>query len=166
LITFKNISIIILLSFSFYSCEKHGENTFLFEELHISTLNLIDISFLNDEIGIILGTSNSLFITKDSGISWDYIYADIDDYVSKIEFCDSNSIILVGYYLYKSVDFGTSWTKLSSWDKSSRIHNIFFLNKDSYEEYTRKGIPWKLLWKMQKLNRIDAMILERKLKNL
>ena len=34
------------------------------------------------------------------------------------------------------------------------------------EEYTRKGIPWKLIWLTFKENRKEAMKLERKLKNL
>ena len=32
--------------------------------------------------------------------------------------------------------------------------------------YTQNGAPWKLVWQTQKPNRSEALILERKLKNL
>jgi len=34
------------------------------------------------------------------------------------------------------------------------------------EKFTKSGIPWKLIWTTEKQNRGEALILERKLKNL
>ena len=34
------------------------------------------------------------------------------------------------------------------------------------EDYTSKGVPWELVWSTPKDSRSEAMILERKLKNL
>ena len=36
----------------------------------------------------------------------------------------------------------------------------------AYEQFTSKGIPWRLLWSTQKRSRSEAKKLERKLKNL
>lgn len=33
-------------------------------------------------------------------------------------------------------------------------------------KYTKRGIPWKLVWTTQKASKSEAIILERKLKNL
>ena len=39
-------------------------------------------------------------------------------------------------------------------------------HNNGYEKSTRKGIPWKLVWKMEMTNRSAAVVLEKKLKNL
>ena len=39
-------------------------------------------------------------------------------------------------------------------------------HNNGYEKSTRKGIPWKLVWKTEMTNRSAAVKLERKLKNL
>jgi len=39
-------------------------------------------------------------------------------------------------------------------------------HNNGYEKSTRKGIPWKLIWKAELDKRSAAMILEKKLKNL
>ena len=45
-------------------------------------------------------------------------------------------------------------------DERLKRHN------SGYEIFTSKGIPWELKWKTEKPSRSEAVILERKLKNL
>jgi len=33
-------------------------------------------------------------------------------------------------------------------------------------KYTKRGVPWELVWSTQKANKSEAVLLERKLKNL
>ncbi len=35
-----------------------------------------------------------------------------------------------------------------------------------YEKYTASGCPWELVWSTEKSTRSEALLLERKLKNL
>jgi len=47
-------------------------------------------------------------------------------------------------------------------DISTRLHR----HNSGYEKSTSPYVPWKLLCKIEKQSRSEAMILERKLKNL
>lgn len=47
-------------------------------------------------------------------------------------------------------------------DVEARLHR----HNSGYEKSTSPYVPWKLLCKIEKPNRSEAMILERKLKNL
>ena len=35
-----------------------------------------------------------------------------------------------------------------------------------FEQFTKKGVPWILVWAVEKPNKVDAMALEKKIKNL
>jgi len=60
----------------------------------------------------------------------------------------------------------------------SELHNRYYIghtadldlrinrHNKGYEISTKPFIPWKLIWSCEKTNRGQAMILERKLKNL
>ena len=67
------------------------------------------------------------------------------------------------YYVYilysKSLDV---FYKGQTNDSSDRIHR----HNLSQEKATRSGVPWKLIWFTIKQSRSEAVILERKLKNL
>ncbi|WP_462245896.1 GIY-YIG nuclease family protein [Ekhidna sp.] len=39
-------------------------------------------------------------------------------------------------------------------------------HNDGYEKYTKSGVPWRLVWNVEKRTRSEAIILERKLKNM
>ena len=45
---------------------------------------------------------------------------------------------------------------------NDRIHR----HNSGFEKFTSKGMPWKLIWSTTKETRSEAMVLERKLKNL
>ena len=64
------------------------------------------------------------------------------------------------YILYSAVI--DSFYKGQTNDLESRItrHN------QGGEKYTKRGIPWVLVWSTEKASRSDAILLERKLKNL
>ena len=46
------------------------------------------------------------------------------------------------------------------------IKDRIYRHNNGMEKATTAGVPWKLLWTTQKADRGEAMILERKLKNL
>ena len=47
-------------------------------------------------------------------------------------------------------------------DLSDRIKR----HNSAQEKATKNGVPWKLIWSVEKDSRSDALLLERKLKNL
>jgi putative endonuclease len=46
------------------------------------------------------------------------------------------------------------------------LENRLFRHNNGYEKSTKKGIPWRLVWRTELENRSAAMMLEKKLKNL
>lgn len=46
------------------------------------------------------------------------------------------------------------------------LERRFKEHNEGKSKYTKRGIPWKLVWSTQKANKSEAVILERKLKNL
>ncbi|XOV69359.1 MAG: GIY-YIG nuclease family protein [Fluviicola sp.] len=64
------------------------------------------------------------------------------------------------YILYS--DKLNSFYKGSTRDILDRLHR----HNSGQENYTSKGVPWKLLWYCEKPTKAEAMQLERKLKNL
>ena len=50
--------------------------------------------------------------------------------------------------------------------QTSELKNRLERHNSGYEEFTRKGLPWKLIWSTEKENRSQAIKLEKKLKNL
>jgi putative endonuclease len=49
---------------------------------------------------------------------------------------------------------------------TSNLEDRLFRHNRNYERYTRNRSPWKLVWCTPKKNRVDALSLERKLKNM
>ncbi len=49
---------------------------------------------------------------------------------------------------------------------TSSIQNRLARHNGGHEKYTKKGIPWKLLWYCTKDSKGEAQVLEYKLKNL
>ncbi|TNE74805.1 MAG: GIY-YIG nuclease family protein [Bacteroidetes bacterium] len=49
---------------------------------------------------------------------------------------------------------------------SNNIQERMKRHNAGYEKYTSKGIPWKLVWFTEKPTRSEAIILEKKLKNI
>jgi putative endonuclease len=69
----------------------------------------------------------------------------------------------MSYWVYILYSESTgSYYKGQTQDIEERIirHN------NGYEKSTKKGIPWKLIWKTEKADRSSAMRLEKKLKNM
>lgn len=58
--------------------------------------------------------------------------------------------------------------KLDSYYKgyTSNMDERFHRHNQGYEKFTSKGVPWKLILVIKKPTRSEAMLLERKLKNL
>jgi putative endonuclease len=50
--------------------------------------------------------------------------------------------------------------------QSSGLEKRLKYHNDGYEKHTSKYIPWKLIWHDVKESRSEAIVLEKKLKNL
>ena len=50
--------------------------------------------------------------------------------------------------------------------QTSDLTNRLKRHNTGYEKFTKKGVPWKLIWATEKENLSQAIILESKLKNL
>ena len=50
--------------------------------------------------------------------------------------------------------------------QTSKLNERLFRHNNGYEKFTKKGIPWILIWKTNKKSRALAMQLETKLQNL
>lgn len=48
---------------------------------------------------------------------------------------------------------------------SNKERRLGYHNK-GWNSSTKKGIPWRLIWAIEKVNKKDAAVLEKKLKNL
>ncbi len=50
--------------------------------------------------------------------------------------------------------------------QTSDLHERIRRHNSGYEKATKRGVPWQLVWSTEKETRSEAIILERKLKNL
>lgn len=66
---------------------------------------------------------------------------------------------------YTYILYSESADKFYIGQTSNMSERIIFHNK-GYQTYTKKYIPWKLVLSIEKETRSEAIILERKLKNL
>ncbi|WP_167608839.1 GIY-YIG nuclease family protein [Maribellus sediminis] len=64
------------------------------------------------------------------------------------------------YILYS--DSADAYYKGQTTDLHDRKHR----HNNEYEKATKKGAPWTLIWCTQKQTRSEALLLEKKLKNL
>ena len=100
----------------------------------ISTF-LVDLHFLNQDTGFILGTSG-LQKTVDGGMQWTEVDLNID--IQFPTYVSLDLVDTVGYLvsdngnLLKSEDGGDSWLELPTLESSKRLYNtIKFINKDT-----------------------------------
>ena len=58
--------------------------------------------------------------------------------------------------------------KINSFYKAqtSNLTDRLYRHNHRYEKATQAGVPWKLIWTSEKPTRSEALILEKKLKNL
>ena len=49
---------------------------------------------------------------------------------------------------------------------TSDLTNRIKRHNSGFEKYSKAGAPWRLIWVAEKSTRAEAMVLERKLKNL
>ncbi|MFM1915109.1 MAG: hypothetical protein RLZZ531_778 [Bacteroidota bacterium] len=58
--------------------------------------------------------------------------------------------------------------KINSFYKgqTSNLTDRLYRHNHRYEKATKAGVPWELIWTSEKPSRSDALILEKKLKNL
>jgi photosystem II stability/assembly factor-like uncharacterized protein len=80
-----------------------------------STISLQNVSFINSNTGIVVGSSSVLF-TKDGGTTWVQHGMFDAPYVYGVYMFDSLTATLVGYnsdggVIYKTIDGGANWTK-------------------------------------------------------
>ncbi len=100
---------------------------------------LYDIEYSNDYLtsngtNLYLGTSNSLFISKDKGLTFSIIQGNLPVGRKSALAAKDNSIFvsIKGSGLFRSVDNGLNWTNLYSKLTSYDIYNLDFLESDLY----------------------------------
>ena len=50
--------------------------------------------------------------------------------------------------------------------QTDNLNERIVRHNNGWEKATKSGVPWKLVWKAEKQDRSEAIILEKKLKNL
>ncbi len=120
----------------FYKTTNLGSNwNFLFE-LNPEVFNMVEIYFLNENIGFswVLDGNNSskYFKSIDGGLTWNEVYSMTDSYRrTKFVFTNSNT----GYHIagqgiiLQTTNQGDNWTQLKISDKE--INEIDFLNENT-----------------------------------
>jgi photosystem II stability/assembly factor-like uncharacterized protein len=88
--------------------------------------NLVDVQFVNDDIGYISSIDDNIFKSEDSGNTW--VLVDSDTSIDKFFFINEN----LGYginadEIYKTINGGTNW-QLSYYLEDDHYLDIFFIN--------------------------------------
>jgi len=104
------------------------------DSLTESTIN--DLSFCNENTGIINGFNGTIYLTKDGGTNWKTISTNANMTFLSVFAIDESSFLTGRIGLYKSIDYGSTWTKckLSS---DFTIFDIWF--KNSHEGFFTCG---------------------------
>ena len=50
--------------------------------------------------------------------------------------------------------------------QTSHLEQRLVRHNAGYEKFTAKGVPWQLIWSTEKTSRKQAIVLEKKLKNM
>jgi photosystem II stability/assembly factor-like uncharacterized protein len=126
-----------------------------------SAVNVKDISFLNDSIGLLVsgeicpvsmcGPSGEILKTTNGGRTWIQVFSAY--MFNKVFFIDGNNAYAGGQGLYKSSDGGNTWSLIHIPINPLPIRSIFFLDKDtgfvgtngSILKTTDAGNSWKTI---------------------
>jgi photosystem II stability/assembly factor-like uncharacterized protein len=92
--------------------------------------NLYALHFLNESLGFAGGEKGSLYVTTDSGNTWEYIDSGLDQSIDKLYFINPDTGFLKTYEgtIYRSSDGGNSWEAI---DVPEEIYNDFDFVNDS-----------------------------------
>ena len=117
---------------------------------------LLDIFFLNHNMGWTVGLNGSIFRTTNGGADWTQIDNDFNFHFEKVFFTDSLNGYMIGKnYFLKTIDGGKSWSSQQPTDHI--IQTMFFVNKDTGWIAGNEGVILKTTdagatWAYQQLN--------------
>jgi photosystem II stability/assembly factor-like uncharacterized protein len=95
-----------------------------------STENLVDVFFLNDNIGFAVGSSGTALKTIDGGNNWSLLNTGTTSILNSIYFTDTQNGIIVGGpvtspLILKTSDGGTTWSTITS-SATDFLQSVFF----------------------------------------
>ena len=99
------------------------------EQYNFANINLMDVFFLNENIGFILEQYRKLLKTTDGGETWIEIEVTTDphNYLSNIFFVNDSSGWIGGYFKFLNSDNqGNTWNLINNW----WIGRIYFINPE------------------------------------
>ena len=117
---------------------------------------LLDIYFLNSDIGWTIGLSGTIFKTTNGGNDWIKLNNDFNFHFEKVYFTDENNGYIIGKnYFLKTTDGGVSWTSEQPTDHI--LQTMFFINADTGWIAGNEGVILKTTdagstWEYQQMN--------------
>jgi photosystem II stability/assembly factor-like uncharacterized protein len=113
----KIMLLFLLASFLISSCENHGSNAEWFVEPKFGNTAIAAL-WANDSI-LVVGTSDSLFLTKNNGKTWQNITGNLPSYVTCITGLTRHDTTYVlvgtpGYGIYRNENFSQTYQQVNS----------------------------------------------------
>jgi photosystem II stability/assembly factor-like uncharacterized protein len=161
----QQIVTFIILVFLLSSCEKN-DTPANFPNLSIDSLKILqtnipgglytDLTFINENTGFAISNFGAIIKTTDGGYGWEQLLSNVDFFLNKIQFTDSQTGYIIGGdntggYLLKTINAGLTWQliNLNTPDKEMPT-GMFFLNSNtgfiSGEKLFRKTIDGGQTW--------------------
>lgn len=133
--------IVIILLISLLSCEKEKigfetnggyDSDLPFVKLTSPTTQILtDISFINEDEGMICGSFGFIAKTSNGGRSWDVLNSGINHSFLNAFMLDSKTLYMARIGIYKSSNYGSSFSPLGVLaDYSNSIFGICFFNQN------------------------------------
>lgn len=119
-----------------------------------------DIYFLNDNFGLISGTSGTLLKTPDGGSTWKKMDVGTEITLSRTSGLDEKTFAAAGNSLFVTTDQGNSFSEIISLQDVGRISDIKFINKQLWYvvggnrvyKTIDGGTNWNLIYSIESLN--------------
>jgi photosystem II stability/assembly factor-like uncharacterized protein len=130
----KTILIVLPLVLLLAACSKNDDiastNSELFETIQLSNeaeTEVTDISFYDDNNGVICGSLGFLAKTTDGGKTWNKLYVGVNDSFLTTFMLDINTFYTARLGLYKTTNSGSSFNELGNLTSiTSSVFNIYF----------------------------------------
>ena len=177
----KNLIILIIFVFFIFSLYisnmkkvycSDGEWKRIISDIYGGYINYFTINPTDSKTMYVI-TNNGIFISKDSGVSWEYL--GLSEYIiNSITIDNKNSNLIYvstdGEGILKSVDGGKNWEKMNDGLTISNIDNVYIDPKDNNFIYAiswggvykseNKGKNWKKINEGLKSLRINKLVID------
>lgn len=127
--------LVALIFISMLSCNKDddNQNSGMFERLSINTTESItDISFIDENQGIVCGSLGFMAKTNDGGKTWSQLNVGVNHSFSSAFMLNEQSFYTARIGIYKTNNSGNSFNELSNLSNfSNSVFGIHFFNENS-----------------------------------